>query len=249
MTIPANPTVYIDWDDGDADEGEGISVADFEQLATNQRYFASLLALESSAWRRGTDVHEHFDRPGDLATILTRDYPHISLISGAPVITAGEHFVVLASGYALQTRASRRADRVPSIVEARVKMSSSSAGPILVGFAGGGATSIVNILINGTSVAFQRGTAASTYKALTVVSGVTQETTDNIAGNYTGWDILRVQFEVAQALFYVNANLMATHTIALPVTKDCAATALCQTTGNLSLDRISLAAISNSESP
>jgi len=211
-------TQYQSHSESDFAEGEPAISDQGKQIGSNQEYFNAQLALVFSAWTRGDDVWDHFSQLPDT----TPERYQVGRVNNGSTIAHDEdnHFVKIGSsgtstaGGTIYCAPRRRADRVPMIFEARVRMTehSANATPYFgclshIAFSGA---------LNG--VMFQRGTNANTYKAVTVESGTVRETTDNQSGNYTSWDILKIVFDDTDANFYINSSLVATHTLTLPTT-------------------------------
>jgi len=216
MTIPANPSSYIDWDDNDVAVGDGMSKSDIEQLFSNQRFFSQRLADVESAWRRGSDVFSHFGRP---STFFGDDFS----ITGATV-DLDNHLMDFAFGDDLRTREERRIDQVPFSYEVRVKPAAwgSSFTPIIAVTDSDTVThgSIPGAFTNGCVIF--AGTTSGTWQVVTRHNGSSPETTDNInVATFNDWVTIKITCTTAEIVVAMGTDPdalsdVATHTVDLP---------------------------------
>lgn len=253
MSIDPNAQAITKWNPGDVISEGRIGFSKIEQLLNNDNAAANLLARTFNAWSLGSDVYDHFDRDVDANNWW------IEKNASAGSITHDElaHLLDFSpTGTAIcrvNSRSKRRVDRVPSFVEARIKNGAFTTDRTpIVGFVDDVTTNINSGSPPNNGVWFERGTNSNTYKARSRSSSTDRTTTDNLAGNYTGWDILRVEFDT-EARLYINGTLVATHTVTLPTTTGLFGVAAShRTTGTgviLSVDYFVRAALQNSVSP
>lgn len=229
MAFDSAPTSFKPFDPSDFADGGPITRPDMEQYAENLHYLntqveAGLLGV----WRQSrSDIFVEFDRrinQVDIAFADEGDEAHdfvsdgsIGLDGGTNpiVIFRGQHYCRLQNDGLLYTIPRRRADKVPSISEARVQSELWGVGnePYLgfwEGFQSSGDRQVMTgAAANGAR--FTLGTATNTYKAQVWKAGILTEEQDNLApDNWQEWHVLQVDISGERFIFRIDGVDVAT---------------------------------------
>lgn len=255
-----DPTTHLTVTEAELLEGQNVDEALMTKIGSNQEFSETQRQLQTNAWTKGSDVWDHFSE--DLIefddAIFIGGSSHTSnsaqrlvhIIKNGASHDEDNHLMTMgaAGDDAIWTRQSRRADRVESILEARVKVSVFGATTLpKIGF---GPSTSVGPTTSVDACWFEKGTNANTWKCLTRSGGSIRTTTDDQAGNYIGWDILKIEYLTAGCAFYINGTKVITHIIVLPDTVALGGFCLCNgSSGNLKSDWFSFRAIADSVSP
>lgn len=209
MALDQNDVTFATWADAEIAAGVAGRTSLFEKLVQDLIVAKNLISSVLDVPWADDDIREHFEL----------DFPALNKLSeSACVHNADGHYqqvqVVGATAAWFQTVGTRRADRVPTFLKARVKAEEFSANCLpYVGFS-------VDPTADHPGVSagawFEKGGTSNTWLAKTRSSSTDRTTTDLLAGNYTAWDVLGVDFGASSVKFYINDALVATHTVSLP---------------------------------
>jgi hypothetical protein len=212
----------------------------------------NLVDAITNAWIRGSDFWDHFDQ--DPAGV----HPRITEVGNVAHSAATHLLTITGAASAVEasiySKASRQGDQVNYVYETRVKQSvfSTNVNPF-IGMTSD-PTADHNLSLPADGAWFQRGTNANTWKAVTRSGGVERTATDNLAANYIGWDVLRVEVYDAKVDFWINGSLATSHTVLPPV--DALMRWMNQSTNDapgagqsIACDRVQFSALENVDSP
>jgi len=216
MSLDQAGTTFGTWTDAEIASGEAGTTTLFEKLVQDLIAAANILNASIDTPWSGDDIRIHFGNPVSAYPLLTTYDPG----TGTIVHDMDNHLYTLTTGgatdfVAIYTLATRRMDTVPTVFEMRIKNSAFSATVLpVIGFS---ADPTNNNHHGGAAAWFEKGTNSNTWLCKTISGGTIRTSTDNQAGNYVGWDILKIDFTATSAKFYINGTLVATHTATLPV--------------------------------
>lgn len=223
MALDQNGSTFGAWTDAEIAERVRFGQSKFEKIIQDLIAAKNNLNTLNNDWSLGSDIRDHFsDRPPNVGTFPQKGLwqTRAALDSDLQASFDG-HFITLVTAStftSIDSGVGRRIDQVETAFEARAKISAhgSTISPFL-GFTNLATANHVSAP-GSNGVWFERGTNANTWKCRSRSGGADQTTTDNQAGNYVNWDVLRIAFTVASAKFFINGTLVATHTLNLPIT-------------------------------
>ncbi len=217
MALDQNGSSFGSWTDAEIAERVRFGQGKWEKLIQDLIAAKNLIATFNNPWSRNDDVWDHFTR--DETT--RAGYQLNRANSGTPsyALDIPGHFLTLiaqAGETSIFTVASRRIDRIATVFETRAQVIAHD--PDVSPFAGFTISETANHRASPPSdgVWFERGSNANTWKCRSRSGGADQTTTDNQAGNYVTWDVLRIELAIGSAKFFINDTLVATHSVNIP---------------------------------